>query len=434
MKKNLLQYLFLIALSLFFVSCSESDVDDADTTPDQEQEADSQTDTDPEDEADSEDEVDPEPEVETVPSTYLPLIHSQASIANMAAVIEAADPDSEAYKCYLYFKSHAEAQSSYSYPSADEGGEYVYGNSSFRSHFDAAHMNGIMYAVTGDEAHAECAAGIILAYINCLALVEPSSFNTNTCLNVGIGYHIVCAYNFLKDYGTFYDDNFEAFELFLRRTFLNGANYFYYVYDPYTNGNWGMSVTNTYLTIAAFLGDDEMYEDAIEKFLYRYDNGSLYYYLDRETGQCQETGRDQGHVQFGLSRAVAACEVAWNRGDDLYGEFDNVIYKGFEYTAKVLLNALKGTNYDVPYTQWTDITGKYCGWASINAGAGDDNNYYRPCWATAYNHYVNRLGMEMPYTKELLEYSEWGKNTLYNNYDFYDGTWFEIFQFNAEHM
>ena len=40
----------------------------------------------------------------------------------------------------------------------------------------------------------------------------------------------------------------------------------------------------------------EMYKKAIDIYLYGYENGSIRYYIDGETGQCQESGRDQTHA------------------------------------------------------------------------------------------------------------------------------------------
>jgi hypothetical protein len=53
-----------------------------------------------------------------------------------------------------------------------------------------------------------------------------------------------------------------------------------------------------------------------------------------ETGQCQESGRDQGHTQLGLAHLGDCCEIAWHQGLDLYGYADSLLLKGVEYTAK----------------------------------------------------------------------------------------------------
>ena len=72
-----------------------------------------------------------------------------------------------------------------------------------------------------------------------------------------------------------------------------------------------------------------------------------------EEGQCQESGRDQQHTQLGLGHLAEACEVAWNQGLDLYGESDNRLLKGFEYTARYNLDQ------DVPFVPYAEVTGHY---------------------------------------------------------------------------
>ena len=85
-----------------------------------------------------------------------------------------------------------------------------------------------------------------------------------------------------------------------------------------------------------------MYKKCVNTFLYGNDNGTVSHYLDAETGQCQESGRDQGHVILGLGAMSAVCEIAWKQGNDLYSSFDNRILTGYEYTVKYNLG------YDVP--------------------------------------------------------------------------------------
>ena len=125
--------------------------------------------------------------------------------------------------------------------------------------------------------------------------------------------------------------------------------------SPYANGNWGHIVNRCRMAAAIFLGDKALYQHSIDTYLYASDNGSLPRYIS-ETGQCQETGRDQGHTQLGLEAIADICEMAWQQGIDLYGALDNRLMKGFEYTAKYNLGN------DVPFETWTDCTGLYIDW------------------------------------------------------------------------
>ena len=163
--------------------------------------------------------------------------------------------------------------------------------------------------------------------------------------------------------------------------------------SPYANGNWGAIVNRCRMACGIFLQDKEIYQASIDYFMNANDNGALPRYVS-ETGQCQETGRDQGHAQLGLGALCETCEMAWQQGDDLWGALDNRMMKGIEYTAKYNLG------YDVPFQTWTDCTGLYNDWTEPGAMA---RGRIRDIYTLPYNHYVKRLGLKMPYTKKVLE-------------------------------
>ena len=163
--------------------------------------------------------------------------------------------------------------------------------------------------------------------------------------------------------------------------------------SPFANGNWGAIVNRLRMACAIFLEDKALYQASADYFLHANDNGSLPRYIS-ETGQCQETGRDQGHAQLGLGALCETCEMAWEQGDDLWGALDNRMMKGIEYTAKYNLG------YDVPFETWTDCTGLYIDWTEPGEmGRG----HIRCIYDLPYHHYVKRKGLKMPYTKKVLD-------------------------------
>lgn len=163
--------------------------------------------------------------------------------------------------------------------------------------------------------------------------------------------------------------------------------------SPYANGNWGHIVNRLRMACGIFLGDSVLYQHAIDTYLYANDNGSLPNYIG-ETGQCQETGRDQAHAQLGLGAMCEICEMAWEQGDDLYGALDNRLMKGLEYTARYNLG------YDVPFETWKDCTGLYCNWTEPGAM---QRGRIRCIYDSAYEHYTKVKRLKMPYVKKLLE-------------------------------
>lgn len=187
------------------------------------------------------------------------------------------------------------------------------------------------------------------------------------------------------------DSDTHAWETMLRRAMVPAMEQFERD-SPYANGNWGAIVNRFRMAAAICLSDTAMYQAAVNYHLYGYDNGSLPRYVG-ETGQCQETGRDQGHAQLGLEALADICEMAWDQGDDLWGAMDNRLMKGFEYTARYNLG------YDVPFETWTDLTGLYCDWTEPGVmGRGRLWDIYQK----PYNHYVKEKGRRMPYTEKVL--------------------------------
>ena len=163
--------------------------------------------------------------------------------------------------------------------------------------------------------------------------------------------------------------------------------------SPYANGNWGAIVNRCRMACAIFLEDSALYRAAIDYHLNANDNGALPRYIG-QTGQCQETGRDQAHVQLGLGALCDICEMAWTQGDDLWSALDNRLMKGLEYTARYNLG------HDVPFETWQDCTGLYCDWTEPGAM---QRGRIRCIYDAAYKHYTTVKGLKMPYTKKLLE-------------------------------
>ena len=231
------------------------------------------------------------------------------------------------------------------------------------------------------EGHTDKALEIINAYANTLQRFDGH----DAPLCAIQGFWLVRAMTLLKDHQT------PAWSQMIRRAMLPVIDKFE-ADSPYANGNWGAIVNRLRMACGIFLQDSTIYQASVDYFLHANDNGALPRYVS-ETGQCQETGRDQGHAQLGLGAMCEICEMAWEQGDDLWGALDNRLMKGIEYTAKYNLG------YDVPFTTWTDCTGLYNDWTEPGAmGRGTIRSIYD----LPYNHYVLRRGLSMPYTKKVL--------------------------------
>ncbi|MCR5820980.1 MAG: glycoside hydrolase family 88 protein [Bacteroidaceae bacterium] len=246
------------------------------------------------------------------------------------------------------------------------------------------------------EAYAAKAREIIDAYADSLQQLEghDGPLCTIQC------FHLVRAMTILKPAQA---EACQSWSAMIRRAIMPTINKFE-ADSPYANGNWGAIVNRCRMACAIFLDDDSLYKAAVDYFLYAYDNGALPRYVS-PTGQCQETGRDQGHVQLGLGALCDICEMAWDYGKalrcqtagctyhDLWGALDCLLMRGLEYSARYNLG------YDVPFETWTDCTGLYNNWTEPGSmGRGRIWDIYRK----AYDHYTGVKHLKMPYTRKLL--------------------------------
>lgn len=201
------------------------------------------------------------------------------------------------------------------------------------------------------------------------------------------GYDLVQAMTLMRSYKT------QEWDDMVRKVWLPVMDRFE-AESPYANGNWGAIVNRMRMACAIYLQDSVLYHRAVDYYMTANDNGSLPRYIG-ETGQCQETGRDQGHAQLGLEALCQTAEMAWQyRQDDLWGAYDNRLMKGIEYTARYNLG------YDVPFETWQDCTGLYCEWTKPGAMSRGK------LWAIyelPYQHYHGRKGLKMPYAAKAIK-------------------------------
>lgn len=111
------------------------------------------------------------------------------------------------------------------------------------------------------------------------------------------------------------------------------------------------------------------------------------------SGMWNESGRDPIHVAFGISGLSTICETARLQGVDLYGEESLRIRTAVERNAGWLYDAyINNVRPPVTYTPWPYT---YNGWGGANHDA-------RGSYVAHWNHYVNRLGFNMPRLSSLI--------------------------------
>jgi chitodextrinase len=193
----------------------------------------------------------------------------------------------------------------------------------------------------------------------------------------------------------------------------------------YSAGNWDLSMADASIGIAVFTDNRALFDSTIERWKKRITN---YIYLTSDgpnpipvegnqyndtpaelkcgwanlgqTGNCSipagwaynngqvaETCRDISHVTMGLEAMTYVAETARLQGVDLYGQYQERITAGYEFSAK----------YNAMYLDGQTIPAAVCGGVLRPGGTG-----YTLGWEVAYNHYANRLGQSLPFTQALV--------------------------------
>ena len=256
----------------------------------------------------------------------------------------------------------------------------------------AAYACALRWRITGETPYADKAVAIMNIWSATLKRINGTS---DRFLAAGIyGYQFANAAELMRDYPGWQKADFQRFQQMMLTVFYpmnhdflmrhNGARIDHYWC------NWDACNMDSILAIGVLCDRRDLYDEAVDYFKHGQGNGAIAHAVvciyPGGLGQWQESGRDQGHSTLGIALLGAFCEMAWNQGDDLYGYDNNRFLAGAEYVAMYNLG------YDVPYTPYknSDVT------QPVISPNGRGN--IRPVWESVFNHYVNRRGVNAPYT------------------------------------
>ncbi|HEX8018735.1 MAG TPA: alginate lyase family protein [Mucilaginibacter sp.] len=310
------------------------------------------------------------------------LLSDNKDIARIKAGLTDGQPDIKAG--FEQLSHHPQSQFTYRLqgPLTMIGRNPTVGQGAYDSDANAAFQNALMWTITGDLRHAKKAIEIINAWSNTLTAIT----GRDAVLMAGLGpFKMVNAAELLRYTNSGWTENE------IRHTEQHFREVIYPViqnYAPFANGNWDSAALKTAMAIAIFCNDHQIFENTLDYYQRGAGDGRLTNYIINDSGQSQESGRDQSHTQLGIAHIADCCEMAWHQGIDLYGLQNNRLLKGFEYTAKYNLG------YDVPFTPTIDRTGKYRHYHI----SGDARGRLRAVYEEVYNHYVRRRGIEAPFT------------------------------------
>ena len=251
------------------------------------------------------------------------------------------------------------------YDAGDQGGRELQDSA------NAAENHVMQWYVTGNEAHARKAIEIFDAWSGTLA---DFAENDAMLLAGWTGGQFCNAAEILRaTYPGWSAQSQEQFKRMLLTVYVPLLRMFY----PEANGNWDAAIMYTLLAVGVFCEHRGLMESVYRHFRLGLENSGITRYV-YPSGQCEETCRDQGHTQLGLSFMVDTCVVAWNQEVDLFGEADNRLALGIEYTARYNLGE------DVPV------------YGRIGTGS---RGHFGDLYYAVLQHYRYEKHMAMPYTE-----------------------------------
>ncbi|WP_207514748.1 DUF4979 domain-containing protein [Longitalea luteola] len=258
------------------------------------------------------------------------------------------------------------------------------------SDFLAAYYNALMYNISGDEAHARKAVEIIDAY----AATTTGITGTDAELNGLYGFMLANAAELMRyTYSAWPVEKQLQCATMLKQVFYPVLQNF----KPCSHGNWDIICMKALMAIAIYSNDTDMFNRVVTYFYHGEGNGSIDNYVLTAAGQLQESNRDQPHVMLALGSMAELAEMGIKQGVDLYSASGNAMMRGYEYTAKYNLgqNVEYQTAYDYCEKNYSDYTPE--------AISANGRGQFRPVFELAYNHYVVRKGLQMPWTLQVIK-------------------------------
>jgi len=378
------------------------------------------------------------------------ITHKKSDLDRMKYMVQAKiDPWYSSYQQMV-----ADSKSSFNYtvqgdPSFIEvGRDNGVNYSAWKSDCRAAYYNAIRWIVEEDPRYAQKAIEIFNAWTG----IQNVTSNGTRALSGGTGYIMIEAAELIKStYAGWTPESIQAFkDMLVYPGYSNttvpagvGRTYgsFYwqsYQGDAGRHGNQGLSGWRTVMAMGIFLDNEIMYDRALryiqglphrsddlaypagppsttglinsDEYSETYSTSSAntiedYGYNELinhyiwETGQSQESSRDQQHVLFGLGLIQSMAEMAWNQGYDLYGFNNHRLLKGLEYSMRYNVSAVQSfpdqptpwepTVADGNFMEGFDRTKRWYSKAISPIGRGDFPGI-RPLFEISVAHYLGR--------------------------------------------
>ncbi|MGK9124459.1 DUF4979 domain-containing protein [Olivibacter sp. SA151] len=335
----------------------------------------------------------------TAPFKHPGMLHTMADLNHIRSLV--ADQKPNAYACYQLLAANGRSSASFTMAGpftklTRDASQTVDGigggavKSRVENDFLAAYYNALMWNITGNVANAQKSIEIIDAY----ASTTTGIIGGDAELNGLYGFILANAAEIMRStYPQWPTASIQRCGTMLKQVFYPTLQNF----RPYAHGNWDIICMKALMAIAIFTEDREMINRVVTYFYHGEGNGSIDNYVVSTAGQLQESNRDQPHTMLALGSLAELAEMAYHQGIDLYKASNNALMRGYEYTANYNLGN------EVPYVLWYDYGERNYQDYTPEAISPKNRGNFRSVFEIAFNHYVHRKGLAMPFTSQVLQ-------------------------------
>jgi hypothetical protein len=322
---------------------------------------------------------------------------------------------------YTAFLADGESASGYGMqrgydPFIGRDGDVSHTKSGVEADMRGAYKNAVRWMLSGDKLHAQKTFQILDTYAQNLRGFRDGGMG-DRMLMVGLqGYMYAAAAEIIRYGHNVVDgedsglipEQFENIDRSIRDVWLAEIQNCYLNVPGWRAGNQDTMLLTAYMAIAIYLDDQVLFQKALEAFCFGENNGSLKRNIHHVSGQNQETTRDQPHAMMAVAKLALGCEIAYKQGYDAYEIYDKALLKASEFGARYNLGDNNFQSYipgpSDPYGSWYyyDRSWELSIWGGTAISSGDRGGGSIHPYETAYNHYVRREGMEMPWTEAIL--------------------------------
>ncbi|WP_418213855.1 alginate lyase family protein [Bacteroides difficilis] len=216
----------------------------------------------------------------------------------------------------------------------------------------AALAQAILWKITGETAYAATSIKILNAWVStCKGYVTNKAgefIDPNENLIALEIYQIANAAELMRDYDGWSSADFDKFKTWMVEVFYpHNTSFIAHKGEAcpvHSWFNWDLANMTAILAIGILTDDNAKINEALNYYKYLgsgsgfYLNGIPFVHSDPDSsemlGQCQESGRDQGHTALCVGMLAIFCKMAANVGEDLLAYDNYRALSMFEYYAK----------------------------------------------------------------------------------------------------